>query len=278
MCCKIWYHVGEAWNLFDVSRYIVTSSRFHVSVITNYYLCGCMLEPNLTKGIPFGYLDFATNSMMHIQRLISPDMANMVTIKQLLCHYLFDKLCKTLNDATTWIHGPSFWDIQRSYHNLENLAQRVQEVEILVGDCCDAWWIQVAMILANVKEHFASLAFKLSLYLQLLENNFNERVKTMFLSELWDQKWSDDVKHEEFHFDEEAKEDRQLLISRLIQIGSSDSENLTKRWEISSNLATLLWYNVQKYSMSANWSSRKGSICNCAQSSVAWKTFCRNFF
>ncbi len=42
----------------------------------------------------------------------------------------------------------------------------------------------MAMILANVKEHFASLAFNLSLYLQLLQNNFNERVKTMFLSEL----------------------------------------------------------------------------------------------
>jgi hypothetical protein len=40
----------------------------------------------------------------------------------------------------------------------------------------------------------------------------------MFLNELWNQKWSDDVKHEEFHFDEEAKEDRQLLILRLIQI------------------------------------------------------------
>jgi hypothetical protein len=48
------------------------------------------------------------------------------------------------------------------------------------------------------------------------------------------------VKHEEFHFDEEAKEDRELLISRLIQIGSSDSENLIKRLEISSNQATLL--------------------------------------
>ncbi len=96
----------------------------------------------------------------------------------------------------------------------------------------------------------------------------------MFLSELWDQKWSDDVKHEEFHFDEEAKEDRELLISRLIQIGSSGSENLVRRLEISSNQATLLWYNVQKYSVTANWSSRKGSICNCAQSSVAWKTFC----
>jgi hypothetical protein len=138
MCCKLWCHIDEAWNFFAVSRYIVISSRFHVSVITNYYLCGCVLEPNLTKVIPFGYLDFAANSMMHIQMLISPDAANLVTIKQLLCHYLFDKLCRTLNDAAAWIHGPSFWDIQRSYHNLGNLAQTVQEVEILVGDCCGA--------------------------------------------------------------------------------------------------------------------------------------------
>jgi hypothetical protein len=67
-----------------------------------------MLEPNLTKVIPSGYLDFAANSMMHIQMLISPDEANLVTIKQLLYHYLFDKLCRTLNDAAAWIHGPSF--------------------------------------------------------------------------------------------------------------------------------------------------------------------------
>lgn len=127
------------------------------------------------------YLSYhAANSMMHIQMLISPDRANLVTIKQLLCHYLFDKLCKTLNDATAWIHSPSFWDIQRSYHNLENLAQTVQEVEMLIGDCCGAWWIQVAMILANVKEHFESLTFKLSLYLQLLQNNFNESEDNVF--------------------------------------------------------------------------------------------------
>jgi hypothetical protein len=33
-----------------------------------------------------------------------------------------------------------------------------------------------------------------------------------------------------------------------------------------------------KYSVSANWSTRKGSICNCAQSSVTWKTFNRKVF
>ncbi len=38
----------------------------------------------------------------------------------------------------------------------------------------------MAMILANVKEHFASLAFKLSLYLQLLQNNFNESEDNVF--------------------------------------------------------------------------------------------------
>jgi hypothetical protein len=55
------------------------------------------------------YLSYhAANSMMHIQTLISPDWANLVKIKQLLCHYLLDKLCKTLTDATAWIHGPSF--------------------------------------------------------------------------------------------------------------------------------------------------------------------------
>jgi hypothetical protein len=64
----------------------------------------------------------------------------------------------------------------------------------------------------------------------------------------------------------------------LIQIGSSDSEILIKRLEISSNQATLLWYNVQKYWVSANWSSRKGSICDCAQSFVAWKTLWRKVF
>jgi len=79
------------------------------------------------------------------------------------------------------------------------------------------------MILANSKEHFVSLAFKLTLYMQLLESNFNEGVKIMFLTKLGDRKWSDLVKYEELHIiDEKAKEDQQLLLSRLTQVGSSD--------------------------------------------------------
>jgi hypothetical protein len=83
MCCKIWYHIDEAWNLFVISKYIVINSRFRGSIITNYYLCGWMLEPNVTKVITSGYLDFVAKSRMHIQTLISLDRANLVTIKQL---------------------------------------------------------------------------------------------------------------------------------------------------------------------------------------------------
>jgi hypothetical protein len=64
----------------------------------------------------------------------------------------------------------------------------------------------------------------------------------------------------------------------LIQIGLGDSENLIKRLEISSNQVTLLWYNVQQYSVSANWSSRKASICNCAQSPWLGKHFAEKCF
>jgi hypothetical protein len=44
------------------------------------------------------------------------------------------------------------------------------------------------------------------------------------------------------------------------------------------NILKDIFHIVQKYSVTTNWSSRKGSICNCAQSFVAWKTFCKNCF
>jgi hypothetical protein len=116
-----------------------------------------------------------------------------------------------------------------------------KEVEILVGDCCDAKWIQSAMILANAKEHFASLAFKLRLNMQLLQSIFKEGATKEFLTKLQDQKWIDGVKDEEFLIiDEKAKKDQQRLLSRLTEGGSSDSKNLIKRLEISSHRATFL--------------------------------------
>jgi predicted Ser/Thr protein kinase len=101
------------------------------------------------------------------------------------------------------------------------------------------------MIFANAKEHFASLTFKLRLYMELLQSTFEEGATKEFLTKLHDGKWIDDVKDEEFHFiDEKAKEDRQRLLSRLTKVGSSDSENLIKRLEISSDRATFLQENA----------------------------------
>ncbi len=78
------------------------------------------------------------------------------------------------------------------------------------------------MILANSKEHFAFLAFKLRLYMQLLESNFNEGVKIMFLTKLGDRKWSDLVKYEELHIiDEKAKEDQQESHQKIRDLLSS---------------------------------------------------------
>jgi len=193
-----------------------------------------MQEPKIPKVVPSAYSELATNSMMHILTLISP-------LNQLQCLYLLDKLCETFNDAKAYIHGLSPQNIERTHHTLEYLARMVKEVEILVGDCCDAEWIQAAMIVANAKEHFASLTFKLRLYMELLQSIFEEGATKQFLTKLQDQKWIDGVKDEEFHFiDEKAKEDRQRLLSRLIHVGSSDSENLIRRLQISSNQATFL--------------------------------------
>jgi len=65
------------------------------------------------------------------------------------------------------------------------------------------------------------------------------------LTKLQDRKWIDDVKDEEFHFiDEKAKEDRQRLLSRLTEDGSSDSKNLIKRLEISSHRGTFFQENA----------------------------------
>ncbi len=107
---------------------------------------------------------------------------------------ILDKLCETLNDAKAYIHGLSPQNIQRTHHTLEYLARTPKEVEILVGDCCDAQWIQSAMILANTKEHFVSLAFKLRLNMQLLQSIFKEGATEKFLTKLQDPNWSDYVK------------------------------------------------------------------------------------
>ncbi|CAM6043457.1 unnamed protein product [Sphagnum compactum] len=188
-------------------------------------------EPNLTKvDGPSTYLELGTKSLKNVENTISIQSSDSVLINQLQCHYLFDKLRESLNDAKACIDGLSPQDIQRSCCILESLAQTWKEGEILVGDCCDAQWIRVAIILANAKEHFTSLIFKLRLYMQLFQSISKEGATKEFLIKLQDRKWSDDVKDEEFPIiDEKALEDQQWLLSRLIEVGSIDSENLIKR-------------------------------------------------
>ncbi len=182
---------------------------FGADVYTNYWLCNCMQEPKIPKVVPSAYLELATKSMMHILILISP-------LNQLQCLYLLDKLCETLNDAKAYIHGLSPQNIERTHHTLEYLARTAKEAEILVGCCCDAEWIQAAMIFANAQEHFASLTFKLRLYMELLQSIFEEGATKKFLTKLQDQKWIDGVKDEEFHFiAEKAKEDRQKIAVKI---------------------------------------------------------------
>ncbi len=197
----------------------------------------------MTKVVPSVYLELATKSMMHIQSLISPDSSKSVPINRLQCQYIFDKLCETLNNVRECICGPSLQDVPRSDCIFQNLAQTAMEVDKLVGDCCDAQWIPAAIIVANAKEHFASLAFKLRLYRQLLQSIF-EKKATKMLTKLQNPKWSDDIKDAEFSImDRKVQEDRKQLLSRLIQVGSSESENLIKRLDIFSIRGALLQHN-----------------------------------
>jgi serine/threonine protein kinase len=180
--------------------------------------------------VPSTHLELGTKSLKNVENTISAQSSDSVLINQLQCNYLFHKLRESLNDAKACIDGLSPQDIQRSRCILESLAQTWKEGEILVGDCCDAQWIRVAMILANAKEHFTSLIFKLRLYMQLFQSIFKEGATKEFLIKLQDRKWSDDVKKEEFPIiDEKALEDQEWLLSRLMEVGSIDSENLIKR-------------------------------------------------
>jgi serine/threonine protein kinase len=115
-------------------------------------------------------------------------------------------------------------------------------VEILVGGCCDAQWIQGAMILANAKEHFTSLIFKLRLYMQLFQNISKEGGTKEFLIQLQNQKWSDP------NIDDIAKKDRQQLLSRLTKDGSIDSTNLIKRLHppIMIDVCKMAYKNVKR--------------------------------
>ncbi len=201
--------------------------------------------PNIIEGVPFQYLDLAANSLMHIQNSISPESANPVSINELQCQYLWVKLCETLKGAKACIQNASLQHVQESHDTLKSLARLAMEAEKLVHDCRDAEWIQAAMIFANAKEHFASLTFKLRLYMELLHSIFKEGTTKEFLTKLQDPKWIDDVKDEEFHFiDEKAKEDRQRLLLKLIHVGSSDSKNLIRRLQFSSIRATFLQDNA----------------------------------
>jgi uncharacterized lipoprotein YehR (DUF1307 family) len=51
--------------------------------------------------------------------------------------------------------------------------------------------IHVALTLGDVKEHFASMAFQLELYVALLQCGFKEETKRMFLNKLQD--WNIEV-------------------------------------------------------------------------------------
>jgi tRNA A-37 threonylcarbamoyl transferase component Bud32 len=173
---------------------------------------------------PYVYFEhIATKNFQKIGTMISSKSSNSTPINQLQCQYLFDKLCESLADAKACTHGLSSPNIQRSYLVLKSLTRTWKEVEILVGGCCDAQWIQAAMILANAKEHFTSLILKLSLYMQLLQNISKEGGTKEFLIQLQDQEWSDP------NIDEIAEKDRQQLLLRLTKDGSIDSTNLIKR-------------------------------------------------
>ncbi|KAH9558619.1 hypothetical protein CY35_06G017200 [Sphagnum magellanicum] len=202
--------------------------------------------PNIIEGVSSQYLDLAANSLKDVQILISPQSVNPIPmINELQCQYLLEKFCDTLTGAKACIQDASLQHIQESHDTLKSLARLAKEAEKLVHDCCDAEWIQAAMIFANAKEHFASLTFKLRLYMELLQSIFKEGATKEFLTKLQDPKWIDDVKDEEYHFiDEKAKEDRQRLLSRLMHVGSSDSENLIRRLQVSSNRATFLQDNA----------------------------------
>ncbi len=103
---------------------------------------------------------------------------------------------------------------------------------------------QAAIIVANTKEHFASLAFKLRLYMQLLQSSF-EKKATKMVTKLQNPKCSDDIKDAEFSIiDRKAQEDRKRLLSRSTQVGSSESENLIKRLDIFSIRGAFLQHNA----------------------------------
>ncbi len=173
---------------------------------------------------PSAYLEhIATKKFQKIGTMILSKSSDSTPINQLQCQYLFDKLRESLEDAKACAHGVSSPNIKRSYLVLKSLTRTWKEVEILVGGCYDAQWIQAAMILANAKEHFTSLIFKLRLYTQLFQNISKEAGTREFLIQLQNQKWSDP------NIDERAKKDRQQLLSRLTKDGSIDSTNLIKR-------------------------------------------------
>ncbi len=121
---------------------------------------------------------------MDLQILISPQSENPIAINGLQCQYLLEKFCDTLTSAKACLQDASLQHVQESHDILKSLARLAKEVEKLVRDCCDPKWIQATMIFAIAKEHFASLTFKLRLYMELLQSIFKEGTTKEFFIKL----------------------------------------------------------------------------------------------
>ncbi len=135
---------------------------------------------------------YFTRVLLVVQNLTSLETSNAFQINKLQCEYLCVKLCESMNDVYIYIQDLMRQDGIRSTQNiLKKLWQVAKDGEILVQGCRSNQWIQTAIIFADAKEHFASLVLKVELYMALLQNNLNEQIKRMFLSNFQD--WSNEV-------------------------------------------------------------------------------------
>jgi hypothetical protein len=82
--------------------------------------------------------------------------------------------------------NPSRWQSKCSMYFEKLITSCWWHVEILVKGWYINKLIHVALTLGDVKEHFASLAFRLELYVALLQCGFKEETKRMFLNKLQD--------------------------------------------------------------------------------------------
>lgn len=113
-------------------------------------------------------LKIATQCMEKVQEWTSPrETSNALKFNKKQCEYLANKLKRTVESASSFVHSISQSDVSREVlaceGNFKLLVAKAKESESFVEACCETAWIEAAITLTKVPQHISSICFNLEL-------------------------------------------------------------------------------------------------------------------